>query len=318
MDEPSATHTVPCCWVLVGPTASGKSDLGRELARRHGAEIVSADSMKIYRGMDIGTAKPSAAVRTEIPHHMINVADPEESFNVARYCRMAKHCIEQIAARGKRPFLVGGSALYLKGLIWGLFEGPTAEPDLRRSLEQEAELKGSSTLHHRLAKVDPEAARRIHPNDAKRIVRALEVYELTGVPISSQQVQFTAPPQLPHVMIGLRRPREELHARIEKRVDRMVATGLLDEVAALRGRLGPQASQALGYKELLQHLRRELDLAAAMGLIKQHTRQFAKHQLTWFRQFPDVNWIDAAGQEQTPELAEKAERVLVSHGLDTP
>jgi len=302
------------CWALMGPTASGKSRVALELGRRHAVEIVSVDSMKAYRGMDIGTAKPSRSARCEIPHHMIDVIEPRQSFNVAQYCRMAREAIREIRDRGKRPLLVGGSALYLKALMWGLFEGPGASDELRRTLAEEANALGAAALHERLKQADPEAARRIHPNDLKRIVRALEVHEQSGKPLSSQQRQFDGPPQLGCVMVGLSWPRELLCQRIEQRVDGMMAAGLLEEVRGLRGRLGPQSSQAVGYKELLSYLRGEATLEEAVRLVKQNTRQLAKHQMTWFRHFPGLQWVDASACGTVAELADRAERLFLSRG----
>lgn len=300
------------CWVLVGPTAGGKSAVALELARRHSLEIVSVDSMQVYRGMDIGTAKPTPQQRALVPHHMIDVRRPEESCDVGRFGRMALQVIEQVRARGNRPFLVGGSPLYLKGLIWGLMDGPGRDPELRRRLHRELDQRGAQALHRRLARMDPEAARRIHYNDVQRLVRALEVCQLTGGPISARQRQFNARPQLQHRAVGLHWPRAELYDRIEARVDRMMKAGLLEEVKSLRGQLGPQARQALGYKELLDHLDGLTDLDQAVALIKRNTRRLAKHQLTWLRHFPQVRWVDAA---DCPSLLELADRCQTAFGL---
>jgi tRNA dimethylallyltransferase len=291
--------------VLAGPTASGKSAVALELGRRHPLEIVSVDSMQVYRGMDIGTAKPTPAERAEVPHHMLDVLEPEQSCNVARFCRMARRAVVDIRARGNRPLLVGGSAMYLKGLIWGLMEAPGRDPDLRRRLEEQIEREGSAALHRRLAELDPAAAERIHPNDVQRLVRALEVCELTGRPMSAEQEQFEGEPRLACLMVGLRRPRRRLYARIDERVDRMMAEGLLDEVRSLCGRLGPQASQAVGYKELMSHLDGEMSLDEAVALIKRNTRRLARHQHTWLRHFPDLRWVEAAADEHPRQLARR-------------
>lgn len=298
------------CWVIVGPTASGKSAAALELARRHPVEIVSVDSMQVYRGMDIGTAKPTAQEMSLVPHHMIDVLDPSEHCNVGRFCRMAERAMEAIRGRGRRPLLVGGSPLYLKGLIWGMMDVEARDPDLRRRLHAEAERRGSAALHGRLALLDPEAARRIHPNDVQRLVRALEVCELTGSPISAGQDQFAGQPRLEHLMVGLRWPRARLYRRIERRVDAMMERGLKAEVESLHGKLGPQACQALAYKELAEYLDGRMDLAQAVSLIKRNTRRLAKHQLTWFRHFPQVQWVDAEECRGASELADRCVAVF--------
>ncbi|MFO8006397.1 MAG: tRNA (adenosine(37)-N6)-dimethylallyltransferase MiaA, partial [Candidatus Brocadiia bacterium] len=292
MSTPERSADAPRpCRALVGPTASGKTDVAVELARRGPVEIVSVDSMQVYRGMDIGTAKPSEEQRAAVPHHMIDVLEPEERCNVARFRRMALAAVADIRSRGRRPLLVGGSPMYLKGLIWGLMDAPGRDPELRRRLRKEYQQKGGEQMHRKLARLDPEAAERIHPNDVQRLVRALEVYELTGEPISQGQEQFAGTPELPCRMVGLRRAREELYRRIERRVDAMMERGLLEEVRSLRGRLGPQASQAVGYKELARYLDGQVGLAEAVQQIKRNTRRYAKHQLTWFRHFPHVRWV---------------------------
>ncbi len=301
----------PLCWALVGPTACGKSAIAFELARRHPVEIVSVDSMQVYRGMDIGTAKPTMQERALVPHQMIDVLDPDQTCNVGWFSRVALRVIKGIQARGKRPFLVGGSALYLKGIIWGLMEGPSCDQGLRRRLCREAEKHGGHALHRRLTRVDPRAARRIHPNDVKRLVRALEVHELTGSPISARQDQFEGPPRLGDRMVGLRWPRALLYDRIDRRVDRMMEAGLLEEVAGLRDRLGAQARQALGYKQLLAYLDGRIGLDEAVRRIKRDTRRFAKHQLTWLRRFPQAHWIDVAEHDGLSEVARRCEKALL-------
>ena len=303
------------CWVLLGPTASGKTKVSLELARRHRVELVSVDSMQVYRGMDIGTAKPSLDERRQAVHHLIDVAEPEESFSAGRFCRLAEHAIKQILARGNQPLLLCGTPLYLKALLWGLFEGPPADVRFREQLRRQAQMLGAAHLHRRLAEVDPEAASRISENDMRRIERALEVYELTGKPISAQQGQFAGPPRRRHAGVGLSWPREVLYQRIERRVDDMMAEGLLEEVRSLAPRLGPQARQAVGYKELLAHLEGGGSLEGAVELIKRNSRRLAKHQLTWFRHFPGIRWVEVSGAMSFEGIAGQCE-FNFTEGLD--
>jgi tRNA dimethylallyltransferase len=266
--------------------------------------------MQVYRGMDVGTAKPTPAQRALVPHHMIDVLEPEESCNVGRFCRMAREAIDGILSRGRRPLIVGGTALYLKGLIWGLADAPGRVPELRRRLSGELQERGSAVLHARLRRLDPAAAERIHPNDVQRLVRALEVCEATGRQASEGQVQFGGEPTLCTAMAGLRLERAELYRRIDERVDRMMDNGLLEEVGKLRGRLGPQAVQALGYKELTQYLEGRMALAEAVALIKRNTRRFAKHQLTWFRHMPQIRWMGVPTEGGAAAAAARCESLL--------
>jgi tRNA dimethylallyltransferase len=286
--------------ILTGPTACGKTALALDLAERIGAEIVAMDSMTLYRGMDIGTAKPTAADRARVPHHLIDALDPWESATVAWWLGQAEAACRDIAARGKRPLFVGGTPFYLKALLHGLFPSPPADPELRPRLEAEAERDGKDQLHARLAAVDPKTAARLHPNDVRRVVRALEVYHLTGQPISAWQQTWdtpafadasgAAPPpaRIPAVVLEL--PRDDLYDRINRRVGAMLAAGWLDEVRRLRELPQPlsrEARQALGYRELLDFLGgRGGTLTETADLIRTHTRQFAKRQLTWFRHLP--------------------------------
>jgi tRNA dimethylallyltransferase len=305
MEPKTHTKASVACWVLVGPTASGKSAVALELARRHPVEIVSVDSMQVYRGMDIGTAKPSPEEMGRVTHHMVDVLEPGEHCNVGRFCRMARAAIRQIRASGMRPLLVGGSPLYIKGLIWGLVNAPARDAAVRRRLQDELDRLGCEALHARLALMDAEAARRIHPNDVQRLIRALEVCELTGARASAGQRQFAGRPRLRHVMVGLRRPRAELYERIERRVDEMMAGGLLAEVRSLQDSFGPDGTQAVGYKELMDYLKGNISLHEAVLLVKQNTRRLAKHQLTWFRHFPQLLWVDARNDETPAELARR-------------
>ena len=279
-------------FLLTGPTGSGKSQLALELAEQHNAEIISMDSMALYRGMDIGTAKPTAADRQRAPHHLIDVLDPWQSASVAWWLDQARACCRDIRQRGQRVLVVGGTPLYLKALLQGLFDGPPADADLRQRLAQQAEQTGSAALHARLTEVDPATAARLHPNDLRRLIRALEVWELTGRPISAWQQQWTAvlnPEHAPPV-VWLDLPRAELYERINRRVERMFADGLVEEVRALRALARPlsrEAGQALGYREVLAHLDGAVSLAETVALVQTHSRQFAKRQITWFRHLPN-------------------------------
>lgn len=287
--------------VIGGPTGVGKTAAGIELARALDGEIVGADSVQIFRYMDIGSAKPTPAERAAAPHHLIDVADPDEPWDAARYARAARRVVADIHNRGRLPLVAGGTGLYIRALVAGIFslgsppEDSTAgDPDLRRRLREEAAALGSPALRQRLAEKDPEAAARIHPNDAFRIVRALEVLEVTGRPLSAHQAEHEfgdAPYRL--FRIGLYREREALYARIERRVDAMLAEGLLEEVRCLLGRgygseLKPMS--AIGYRHMVDYLAGRVDWAETVRLLKRDTRRYAKRQLTWFRAEADTRW----------------------------
>ncbi len=294
--------------VITGETASGKERLALAVARHLGGEIVSADSMKVYRGMDVGTAKPSAEERRAVPHHLIDVADPGETFSTARWLALAEAAVADAAGRGRVPVVSGGTALYLKALLEGLFKGPAADPALRDRLKAEAKSHGTLALHARLAQVDAAAAGRIHPNDLRRIVRALEVWERTGSPISDLQTQWGRDrPRYRPLLVAIRRAAADLDRRIAERVGRMAKAGLLDEVRRLAARpeglaMGPR--QAVGYAEVLDHLAGRLTWAEALEAIALHTRQFAKRQRTWLRRFQDLVWLDAEADTPVETLAD--------------
>lgn len=282
---------VPPILVILGPTASGKSDLALAVAQRTGAEILSVDSMQVYRGMDVGTAKPTAAERAAAAHHLIDVVTPDEPFTVARFVEMADGVIADARRRGVPLIATGGTPLYYKALFEGLFEGPPADDTVRERLRRES----GEELHRRLTAVDPEAAARIHANDTKRLVRALEVYELTGRPISSFQTEW-ATPVFRHaaVWVGLNWEKEALNRRINARVKAMMAAGWLDEARGLLGRyaaLGQTASEATGYAELMAHLQGKMSLDDAVEQIKIGTRQLARKQMKWFRRWGQVRWL---------------------------
>ena len=283
--------------VIVGPTASGKTRLAVELAQRHGGEVVSADSMQIYRGMDIGTAKPTREEMGGIPHYMIDVASPWEDFSVARYVEMASACVDEILSRGKLPIVAGGTGLYVDSLLSGrTFAAFSPDSSLRKELEAELAERGGEAMLAELARVDPEAAARLHPNDHKRIVRALEVYRSTGRTISEHNRETRAlPPRYEALTLTLAfSRREDMWARIDQRVDEMMGSGLVAEVQGLLKDGVPEkctAMQAIGYKEMAAALRSGGDVNAAAEEIKLRSRQYAKRQLTWFRRTSGAKWI---------------------------
>lgn len=287
----------PKILVIVGPTASGKTRMAVELAQRHNGEVISADSMQIYRTMDIGTAKPTKEEMGGIPHHMIDVADPEEDFSVARYVEMAARCVDDVLARGKLPIVAGGTGLYIDSLLSGRTFAPFS-PDsaMRGELERELEEKGGQAMLEALAQVDPEAAQRLHPNDHKRIIRALEVYRSTGKTITQHNRETQAiPPRYDALTIGLAfQDRQAMWRRIDQRVDEMVAAGLEDEVRRLlTSGISPKctAMQAIGYKEFTQALSGEMTWQEAADVVKLRSRQYAKRQLTWFGRNPNTRWV---------------------------
>lgn len=284
------------CWFLTGATASGKTGVSLALAQRLNAEIISLDSMAIYRGMDIGTAKPSSDQRSRISHHLIDIVDPVDSFSVSQFRESALEKIAEIRGRGHEVLFVGGTALYLKALLRGMFEGPPADWDFRNEIEREVSEMGSDFLYERLQMIDPVAAHNLHPNDQRRIIRALEVYRQTGQPISHWQMQFDEGHRADECRVfTLRHPRPILHQRIENRVEQMFQEGLIDEVRGLLDQwqeLGKTASQAVGYREAIDHLRDELDLESTIEKVRIRTRRFARHQETWFRGLSECRIID--------------------------
>ncbi len=283
---------------IVGPTGAGKSALALEVAVRVGAEIVNADSRQFYRGMDLGTAKPTAAERARVAHHIIDVCAPDAPLDVAGFTALAREAIAEIAARGRRVLVVGGSGLYLRALRGGIFCGPAAAPEFRARLEREAAEWGVERLHARLITIDPEAAARIGHNDRYRIIRALEVFELTGEPISRHQARHAfAAREYDTLTVGLSPERARLYTEIDRRFDAMVEAGLVNEVRALLAQgYAPDRPPlaAIGYKHIAMHLRGELTLGEAIALAKRDSRRLAKRQLTWFRADAELKWLDAA------------------------
>ncbi len=287
---------------IIGPTAVGKTELAINIALCINGEIVSVDSRQIYREMDIGTAKPTPEQIKRVPHHVIDCVDPNEYFSVADYQKLADEAIKDIQNRDKVPMLVGGSGMYFRAVVDGLFEGPEANRDFRNKLKTEAEEKGIEHLHERLKVVDPKAAENIHQNDLMRTIRALEVFELSGTRISDLQKQWNdAEPRYDFIAFGLNRPRQELYKRIEARAGQMLSDGLLDEVRLLSSYSRDLPSMnCFGYKEFFDYLDGKYDLKEAIGLLKQNTRRFAKRQLTWFRKDKRIRWIDLS-ENPSPE-----------------
>ncbi len=296
----------PKILVIAGPTATGKSERAVEIAERLDTEILSADSMQVYRGMDIGTAKPSPALRARVPHHLLDVADPTEHFDVVRYRELTEPVLERLLKEGRTPVIAGGTGFYIRGLLDGIFSAPRAPVELRKSLEQEAGEQGNEALHARLAAVDPESAGRLHPNDVRRVVRALEVYESTGRPLSAWHREHRKAAwgeQAVYVCLKMELPL--LDRRIETRVDVMLAQGLVDEVAGLLKRgcnRGHTSMQALGYKEVAAHLEGEYSLDEARAKVILETRQFSRKQIIWFRGDKRYRMVDAADENLPDKL----------------
>lgn len=296
------------CWFLSGATASGKTAVGIALARELNAEIVSLDSMTIYRGMDIGTAKPTTEQLAAVPHHLIDICDPTEEFSLAHYVQTAEECVRDIANRGKVALFVGGTPLYLKALLRGVDTGPPADWEFRAQVREEVDRVGVQALHERLKQVDPLSASRLPPTDVRRTIRALEVYKITGKPISHAQVHFEEGSDAE--VFVLRWPREQIHRRIEDRVDQMFQQGLIEETRGLAERYGTlsrTASQAVGYRESFDHLAGNRTLAETVDRVKVRTRRFAKRQGTWFRGLTECRFIDL---EEPAEPGNVAQAIL--------
>ncbi len=323
----------PAKILILGVTASGKGRVAFELAENMGAEIISIDSMKVYRRMDIGTAKPPKEARQRIRYHLIDVVEPDESFSVGKFLDLSYDAIQQITSRNKHIIAVGGTALYIKAFLYGLFKGPAADRQMRIELKKRAETEGLKHLYQELTQVDPVAAERISPKDAKRIIRALEVYQLTGKPISSFQKQWWTEDRRQKTedrrqttedslavagtatndrgqnsgwkIIGLGREKAEESRRINARVKKMIADGLVDEVNSLLAEekpLSTQARSAIGYAEIIDYLNGRYSLEEAVELIKRNTRRLAKHQRTWFKTFRNINWIDIEPDESAEKI----------------
>ena len=298
------------CWFLTGPTASGKSAMAMALAEKIDAEIISLDSMAIYREMDIGTAKPAPSERM-IAHHLLDIRDCTEEFSVAQYLEAAHVCVAEILERGRVPLFVGGTPMYLKVLLRGMFVGPPADWEFRAQVQEQIDLHGNALIHQQLERVDPLSAHKLHPNDIRRVIRALEVYHLTGVPISHQQQQFEdqGASDRRNVFV-LSWSRALLHQRIEQRVEQMFDNGFVAEVEALvakHGSLGRTAAQAVGYQEVLALLQQECSPDEVMEQVKIRTRRFARRQETWFRGFEECIWIP---QVMPVQIGETVDQIL--------
>jgi tRNA dimethylallyltransferase len=292
----------PSLIAVVGPTATGKSALAIAIAEEFGGEIVSCDSTAVYRGFDIGTDKVSASEQRGIPHHMVDVAEPTEEYSAARYAREAAAVIRGVSARGRLPVLVGGTGFYYRALTRGLFEGPARNEPLRRRLERVAARRGPERLHRWLGSVDPASARRIQPRDVKRLVRALEVWLMTGRALTEHFAETTAPlPEYEVTAFALQISREETTERVSRRVDQQFARGLLDEIRGLLARGIPEAAlpfTGLVYRQALEHLHGVRDEADTRALIVRENRQYSKRQLIWFKKEPNLQWIQAPGERQ--------------------
>ena len=300
---------------LTGPTASGKTAVGVALAKRLGAEVVALDSMTLYRGMDVGTAKPTDVEKDGIPHHLIDVFDPWESASVADYRRMAADRLDDLERRGVPALFVGGTPLYLKTLLRGLFEGPSADPELRRRLEAEADRIGEPAFHAKLAELDPVIANRLHPNDRRRVIRAREVMELSGGLLSDRQREHERPAEGVAVF-ALERPRAEIRRRIDERVSAMFRNGLVEEVRRLieapRG-ISEVAAQGVGYRETIAMLRGEATEAETIERVQARTRQFSKRQGTWFRGLCEVRPWPVSAEESPETIAAGLADAVAAH-----
>lgn len=284
--------------VIAGPTAVGKTDLGIRLAKELDGEVISGDSMQVYKKMDIGTAKVTKEEMSDVPHHLIDIKTFDEPFSVAEFQERCTQILADLEQRNKQPILVGGTGLYIQSVTHGYqFVDRPEDVSFRKDLEEQAQQKGNQFVHQKLYEVDPEAAKEIHPNNVRRVIRALEVFHVTGEPFSKQQVQK---PVRPFLGIGLDLERARLYERINQRVDLMVEQGLIDEVRSLmsEGLRNQAAAQAIGYKEIISYVNGELSKEEAIDLLKQNSRRYAKRQLTWFRNKMDINWFDAGMEEK--------------------
>jgi len=313
MNEPMHENAFHRAVYLTGPTASGKTAIGIALARRLGAEVLALDSTTLYRGMNIGTAKPALDERGGIPHHLIDVIEPWESASVAAYREWARAAAREVERRGGQVLFVGGSALYLKALVRGLFQGPAADAALRLRLERDAGEHGDHALHDRLVALDPSTAARLHPHDRRRVIRALEVIELTERPMSVLQAEHDRPAPAAVPILALDLPRAILQERINRRVVSFFDSGLVDEVRALQAGprpLGDVAAQAIGYREVIAMLAGQANLGQTIEQVQARTRQFAKRQATWFRGLEEVRAFPLAPDDDPETIAGRLARTI--------
>jgi tRNA dimethylallyltransferase len=296
---------------LLGPTASGKHEASLIVAKALAAEIISVDSMKVYRGMDIGTAKPDSETLAALKHHLVDICDPSDVYSAGRFVTDARAAQADVESRGKRPFFVGGTSMYYKTYVYGMLQGPSADPALREELNA----MGGAQLHEELKRVDPASAERIHPNDLKRLVRAVEVFRLTETPISAMQTHFDSP-TIDGITICLRRDKEELEKRVKDRVRRMVSLGLVDEVRRLHANpaWSKEGRAAIGYREIIAVIEKRNDLRSAEREILRNTMQFAKRQMQWFRSFNEAHNIDCGPRDSASEIAGKVLDIVSKAG----
>ncbi|MBU5677495.1 tRNA (adenosine(37)-N6)-dimethylallyltransferase MiaA [Alkaliphilus sp. MSJ-5] len=294
--------------IIAGPTAVGKTDTAIILANKLNGEIISADSMQIYKHMDIGTAKPTLEERKGVPHHLIDVVKPDESFSVAEFQKIAKCTIDELVLNGKLPIIAGGTGLYINSLIYDMdFTQSVSNWQLREQLQKEANEMGNEFVYNKLKDIDLNAANRIHPNNLKKVIRAIEVYYETGDKIGDFSKDINQNDEYEFFLVGLIRDREELYNRINMRVDNMIEQGLIEEVKKLLD-LGYSKElvsfKGLGYKEIIRYLEEEYDLDEAVNILKRDTRRYAKRQLTWFRRYSDINWYNISNYSSSEKLAE--------------
>lgn len=309
---------LPPLVVIAGPTGVGKTEVAVRLASRLRVEVVSADSRQVYRGMDVGTAKPTAEQRAAVPHHLIDVVNPDERYHAARFRQEARAAISAILERGRLPLVVGGTGLYIRALLRGLLPAPPADPEVRRELEAFLAREGVEALHSRLGEVDAEAARRIHPRDPVRIIRALEIHRLTGAPLGTPTHWRESRPEWTTLLVALTRPRPSLYAALDARVERMVARGLEEETRRLLDAgYSPAlpAMQGIGYRHFARVLRGAWSESEAIRAMKRDTRQYARRQRTWFAREPGTRWVDVEAAGEIEGAAEQVEKWIAEEGL---